>query len=1081
MLRRRSVPFVAVSSLVLLLALILSTAPAAFAQGGVRPAANLDGLLLDTPLEANLKIDEGVATSGRVDVVVRLSQRHAASQKSRGAAAERAQAGNVDAQQERIIALVQSADPSAVLLGRTRIVLNAVMFNVDAAALPAIAASADVVGVDSVVNYERDLTETVPYIGATPAVQAAGNKGAGVKVAVLDSGIDYTHVAFGGAGTSVAYQAAYGTTTADARNTTRDGLFPTPRVIEGYDFVGEVWTGGVGSPPLVPDEDPIDCGAPGLVTPGACAGGHGTNVADIIGGTLGVAPEVSLYAVKVCSAVSTSCSGVAILQGIDYSADPNGDSDTSDAVDIVNMSLGAPYGHNYDNAIPIAVDNATNAGILTVASAGNSADKPYITGTPAGARTALSVAQTEVPSSKIQIATLNSSAVSNVSIGAVFQPWAVPLAGTISAPVVYDTTNATTRLGCTNAAGASPWVGTPLAGKIVLVDRGTCSFSLKIANIAAAGGLAGIIVLIDTSLPFTGGFGGGTQTIPGYMIRLADGNLIKAEIANGATITLDPANQPSISGSVVGSSSRGPTLGQMFYGNQIQYGQLIKPDIGAPGASVSAVAGSGNGTRAFGGTSGAAPMVAGAAALLQNETNGQLSPQELKSLLMNTAETNIFNTPAIFGGSLAAITRIGGGEVRVDRAVASGAAAWEVNSRAGSISFGQVDVANATVTLRRTVVVRNYTSRRINYTITPTFRFADDVTNGAVSVSAPGTVSVPARSSRTFRVTLTIDGTKLRGWNLTSGAQGANADILTSLEYDGYLNLTTSDPANNIHLAWQVLPRFSGRVSAPGTATAGTPFTVSNNGVGPANIAAYSLIGTNPFQNSSTGAGQGDVPMNLKHVGYATFNGTGICPSNTYILSFAVNNYERTTHGVAPMQARINLDTDRDGTFDFQVRNADFTLNQLTDGRTLAWVVNLRTGTANAFFFADHSMNSANMVLNICGSQLADATRPAGLGGPLAVPAIGQLINAQAQAFDNYFTGTAKSTINGMVFAPGGEKYTAGSSIIPGGTSTQLTAVSTGVNLATTETGLLLLADGLNGSVKSGAPAGREAFVVLVQ
>lgn len=1057
--------------------LVFAAAPAALAQTPTTPDG-VTGLLLPAPLEGQADLSADLVNAqGRVDVVVRLSNAHSAA--ATGAAGQQAQAAANSAQQDRVIAQALSLDASATVLGRTRVVLNAVMLNIDAAALPALAASADVIGVDSVVDYALDLSQTVPYIGANAATQAAGYRGKDVKVAVLDSGIDYTHVAFGGAGTIAAYQAAYGTSTTDARTTTRDGLFPTARVVEGYDFVGESWPTGA----LAPDNDPIDCGAGGLVTPGACAGGHGTHVADIIGGAQGVAPEVDLYAVKVCSAVSTSCSGVAILQGIDYSADPNGDGHTDDAVDIINMSLGAPYGHNYDNATAIAVDNATVAGILTVASAGNSADKPYIMGTPSGAITALSVAQTEVPSSRLQIATLNSSAVSNVSIGAVFQPWAVPLAGVINAPVRYDTTNTGTRQGCSNAAGANPWVGTPLAGRIVLVDRGTCSFSLKIANIAAAGGVAGIIVLVDTSQPFTGGFGGGAQTIPAYMIRLVDGNAIKAQIANGATITLDPNNQNALAGTVVGSSSRGPALGQMFYGNSTMYGQIIKPDIGAPGASISAIAGSGVGVEAFGGTSGAAPMVSGAAALLRNAFPFA-SPQELKSRLMNTAETTIFNTPAIFGGNLAPITRIGGGEVRVDRAMATGAAAWEANSRAGSLSFGLVDASAATITLNRTVVVRNYTKSRITYTITPTFRYADDQANGAVSVSAPASIAVPGNSSRTFKVTLTIDSAKLRAWNLTSGSGGANADVLTVLEYDGYLNLTTSNAANNLHLAWQVLPRLSGKATIPATASVGVPVNISNSGTGPANLTYFSLIGSNPFVTSAAGAGEGDVPMNLKHVGYATFNGAGICPSNTYLLSFAVNLHERTTHGVAPMQARINLDTDRDGVFDFQVRNADFTLNNLTDGRTLAWVVNLRTGAANAFFFADHSMNSANMVLTICGSQLADLARPAGLGGPLPVPAVGQLINAEAHAFDNYFLGANKSTIHNMVLAPGGEKYFAnisGGGILPGGSAGQLTVVSSGVNLATTDTGLLILADGVSGTAKSGAPEGREAFAVTVK
>ncbi len=53
------------------------------------------------------------------------------------------------------------------------------------------------------------LSETVPYIGAAD-VQANGFDGSGIRVAVLDSGIDYTHANFAGPGTLAAYEAAYG-------------------------------------------------------------------------------------------------------------------------------------------------------------------------------------------------------------------------------------------------------------------------------------------------------------------------------------------------------------------------------------------------------------------------------------------------------------------------------------------------------------------------------------------------------------------------------------------------------------------------------------------------------------------------------------------------------------------------------------------------------------------------------------------------------------------------------------------------------------------------------------------------------
>ena len=139
----------------------------------------------------------------------------------------------------------------------------------DFTVIPAVAALPGVHTVRQLHDYQLDLSETVPYIGAT-AVQNVGFNGAGVRVAVLDTGIDYTHKFFGGPGTAAAYTAAYGTTTADTRNTTTDGLFPTAKVVGGFDFVGERWPSG----PLAPDPDPIDCGPSAIAAP--CAGGHGT-------------------------------------------------------------------------------------------------------------------------------------------------------------------------------------------------------------------------------------------------------------------------------------------------------------------------------------------------------------------------------------------------------------------------------------------------------------------------------------------------------------------------------------------------------------------------------------------------------------------------------------------------------------------------------------------------------------------------------------------------------------------------------------------------------------------------------------
>src|SRR2546427_765591 len=123
--------------------------------------------------------------------------------------------------------------------GRVAKAHNAIAFAIDAANLDALAAQPGVLAVRPVIDYSIDLSETVPYIGAT-AVQNLGITGAGVRVAVLDTGIDYTHRNFGGAGTTAAYTAAFGTSLDDARNqTVNPALFPTAKVVGGYDFVGE--------------------------------------------------------------------------------------------------------------------------------------------------------------------------------------------------------------------------------------------------------------------------------------------------------------------------------------------------------------------------------------------------------------------------------------------------------------------------------------------------------------------------------------------------------------------------------------------------------------------------------------------------------------------------------------------------------------------------------------------------------------------------------------------------------------------------------------------------------------------------
>ncbi len=609
-----------------------------------------------------MRFDPSLATAtGRVQVMVHLRSPAVAKQGGRSPSEQIMARETLKAEQQTFKGKLKKLAPSAKVVADVQMVANAVFLDADAKEVRSLANDPNVTRISRVVDYQMDLSETVPYIGAT-AVQNAGFDGSGVRVAVLDSGIDYTHAALGGPGTAAAYEAAWGVGIGDPRQTSRDGLFPTAKVVEGYDFVGELWpTFG----PLAPDDDPIDFE------------GHGSHVADIIGGAGGVAPGVDLYAVKVCSAVSSSCSGIALIQGMEYVVDPNGDGDTSDRMDVVNMSLGSNYGQSYDDDLAFAVDNATAFGVMTVASAGNGSDKPYITGTPAAAATALSVAQTQVPSAFLPKFDAVAPAAIAGTYDAVFQPWSAPLTSVIEAPMQYGNGAGGNLNGC------APFAPGSLTGLIVLVDRGACNFTLKIKNVGDAGGLVGIIGLIAPGDPFAGGDGGDRPIdIPGYMISQSLSNLLKSGLPN-TVLRFDPNNGIPLVGTMVGSSSRGPRNPD----------SMIKPEIGAPGASVSAIAGSGTGTGPFGGTSGAAPMVSGSAALVLDAYPG-LSPAEVKARLMNNAEIMVETAP---DAGLAPISRIGGGEVRVERAVKAPAAAWDDETLQGGLSFGFVDVSQNVV------------------------------------------------------------------------------------------------------------------------------------------------------------------------------------------------------------------------------------------------------------------------------------------------------------------------------------------------------------------------------------------------
>ncbi|MER2598431.1 MAG: S8 family serine peptidase [Caldilineales bacterium] len=855
--------------------------------------------------------------------------------------------------------LANQAQASAVVsslggktLGNFTKLINGIAVEISPSRVKDLYAISGVVKVQALNDYALDLDETVPWIGAAD-VQAMGFDGTGIKVAVIDSGIDYTHEHLGGSG----LQSDTDQALAEASQPADPDLFPTAKVIGGYDFVGSSWPNTA----EIPDSNPMDDEA-------GSTDGHGTHVASIIGGVAteslgpGVAPGVEFYALKVCSSVSTSCSGLALMNSYEWAADPNGDGVFTDRADVVNLSLGSSYGQT-TSADSDAMEMLVGVGSVVVASAGNSANMPYITGAPSSARSAISVAQTTVPSAILYRIRRNTPAPVTV-MDAVWQPWSEFPTVAITGDVVYGNGDGTNLDGC--AAFTAD-----LTGKISIVNRGSCNFSLKTQNAEAAGAIMSIIALIAPGDPFEGAFGGGTlPTIPAFMVSQTNGNALKAAGTNLSIDPTDPAITIPLLDVMVGSSSRGPAFDANY----------LKPNIGAPGASVSASSGD-QGYSVFGGTSGASPMVAGSAALVLDAAGGSASlpPIVVKALLMNTAETQTWqNFP---GGMLNPISRQGAGRVDVAAAVEADTFAWVPADNDVALSFGFQTVTGDYMDSKTVEVNNTYTATK-TYDIAVTYRYANDENAGVSIMADAASITVPAGGSAMFDVDLHVaDPNALKTWPFTSGSSFANGDLLTGVEYDGYVTLTADD-GEVTTIPWHFLPRAAADIalSAP-YATSSKTYDVMLNNASPVvgAVEAYPLVDVSP-QIVVNPAAVDVAPADLKYVGVDVY----AWDATSNLLLFPITTWNSRSH---PINAEFDvwIDINQDGEFDYVAYNT--TLNGTTDPRPVSVLVNLATGTGAAQFYLDTTLNSDTMVL------------------PVIVPDSDYALDFQVWTFDVYFTG----------------------------------------------------------------------------
>ncbi len=296
------------------------------------------------------------------------------------------------------------AAEGASLLYRTQRVYNGVAVLATPQQIARLATLPGVKAIHPLVSKTPATASSVPFLAAPSLWRGfdglAPVRGDGVRIAVIDTGIDYLHVDFGGPG--IGYLQNDRTIIGDVPG------FPGVKIVDGYDFAGDQYNAdprsGAYNPIPAPDPDPADCYGHGTHVAGIAAGYGVTQASTTYAGpwddTLdfsafrigpGVAPLAEVYALKVFG-----CSGSSDIVdlAIEWAVDPNGDGDFADRVDIINMSLGSTLGDLYD-ATTIAADNAAALGVIVVASAGNAGDRRFVLGSPSNGDRVVSVAATQ--------------------------------------------------------------------------------------------------------------------------------------------------------------------------------------------------------------------------------------------------------------------------------------------------------------------------------------------------------------------------------------------------------------------------------------------------------------------------------------------------------------------------------------------------------------------------------------------------------------------------------------------------------------------------------------------------------------
>ncbi|WP_440223716.1 S8 family serine peptidase [Dokdonella sp. MW10] len=560
--------------------------------------------------------------------------------------------------------------------------------------------------------------------GATPG--GTTNRGKGIVIGVLDSGINSTHPSFAN-DTSCGFSAA------------------DPKLLSARDCAstsGNVCNG--------PNAEAVDSGH-GVHTASTAGGNSVTNAATPSPNLpapytqmSGVAPCASIRSYKVCP--GTTCPSSAITGGINNAI--------ADGVDVINFSISggtSPWSDDDRRFLDMV-----NAGIFVAASAGNTS--ATVTNPVGQVNHRGPWVMTVAASTQDKDLGPGLSATGPGTPPANTQNLLTSLGSHISSPTTF--TNLPIRTS-TNVEGCTASGGFPagyFTGSVALIRRGTCNFTEKVANAAAAGAQQ-VFIYNNTFGVINMNTDG--ATIPAYSITQDAGTALAAFIAtNGATPTtasLSAGIVGDVQGDVLGDFSfRGPTPGTLA--------DLTKPDITAPGVSIYAAGRAADGNYYLeSGTSMSGPHVAGAAALVR-AVHPTWTPPEVKSALQMTAKRAGFKEN---GTTPWDIDDVGSGRADLTKAAAAGLVLNETyanfvaaNPSGGSINVKQLNLAsvrnmacNGNCTFTRTL------TSKLGASSTWTASYVGSTPGVTVAVS-PATFTVAAGGTQAITITASVTATQ---------------------------------------------------------------------------------------------------------------------------------------------------------------------------------------------------------------------------------------------------------------------------------------------------------------------------------